>query len=135
MRRDKSKEKETSLGAAELEKYRKRLITIKEELRGRVGGLTEKTIGKNPGSEAGDLSTLPSHIADIGSDAFEHDLNLSLCESEGGALEAIEYALEKIKKGTFGICDHCRKPISKARLDAMPYAALCIDCKKRQEHM
>jgi len=112
---------------------KKLLERRREQISGNVKTLGDKTIGKNPASESGDVSRLPMHMADVGSDVFEHDLNLNLVESEVEELQLIEEALEKIAKGTFGMCEMCRRAIPSPRLKAIPYARLCIACKQREE--
>lgn len=121
------------LTTGQIAELKKLLLRRRDQIRGNVKTLGDKTIGKNPAFESGDVSRLPMHMADVGSDVFEHDLNLNLVESEVKELQLIEEALEKIEKGTFGLCENCRRPISPARLKAMPHARLCISCKQREE--
>lgn len=121
------------LASGQIADFKKLLLRRREQIRGNVKTLGDKTIGKNPAIESGDVSRLPMHMADVGSDVFEHDLNLNLVESEVNELQAIEEALERIEKGTFGLCENCRRPIPPARLKAMPHARLCISCKQREE--
>lgn len=119
--------------ASELKEFKELLIRRKAEISGNMKEIGNKTLGKNPGTESGDISTLPMHMADVGSDVFEHDMNLSLVENEAQELEEIEEALAKMQKGEFGLCEVCRRPISKERLRAIPYARLCIQCKRKEE--
>ena len=133
MPRPKDSKSKSPLSVSELNLYKSLLEKRRKDMRGTVEALGEKTIGKNPGTEAGDISSLPIHMADVGSDVFEHDLNLNLVENEGEELEAIEEALEKLKKGNFGLCELCRRTITKDRLKAIPYTRLCIQCKKKEE--
>ncbi|MCS7180488.1 MAG: TraR/DksA C4-type zinc finger protein [bacterium] len=76
---------------------------------------------------------IPTHIADYGTDEFEKDLELELSSSESKILEAINNAIKKIKDGTYGICENCKKQISKERLKAIPYAKYCIKCQMEKE--
>ena len=99
---------------------------------GDVKGLEDEACKK--GSDAaGDLSTLPMHLADLGTDSFEQDISLGLMENESDEIQEIEEALERIKDGTFGLCETCRKKIPKERLRAIPYTRLCVNCKKKEE--
>ena len=75
----------------------------------------------------------PTDDAEIGSDSFGQDLTLSLLGSERSVLEQIEAALERIAGGSYGRCEECRGKIPTARLDAIPYAALCVKCASQQE--
>ena len=120
-------------GKSDLAGFKKILEKFRAHLSNNVTSVSNKTIGKNPSSDSGDLSTLPFHLADIGSDVFEHDMNLSIVESGSETLEDIVEALEKIENGSFGACELCRRPIPKERLIAIPYTKLCIVCKKKEE--
>lgn len=110
-----------------------RLLSRLGQLKGNVSKLGDQTIGKNPQESSGNISSTPIHMADLGSDVFEHELTLGIVENEADELQEIEDALERIKKGSFGLCETCRKPIPKDRLKAIPYTRLCITCKKKEE--
>ena len=64
----------------------------------------------------------------------EAELQIRLHESDARLLRAIEEALARIRRGTFGMCEVCKQPISKARLEAVPWTRLCRDCKEQQTH-
>lgn len=88
----------------------------------------------NTGTDAsGELSTMPLHMADVGTDTFEQDMTLGRLESESRELEEIQEAIKRISVGTYGLCESCQKPIPKVRLRAIPYARLCIPCKEKEE--
>jgi len=132
----KEKEKEKAekivspLSKHELNQFKTLLILRKKQLRGDVSKLESEAL-KDAGS--GDLSSLPMHMADQGTDNFEQDITLGLMESEGEELQEIEEALDRIKENTYGVCDTCRKAIPKPRLKAIPYALLCVTCKAKEE--
>ena len=89
---------------------------------------------RNTGAEAsGDLSRMPIHMADIGSDAYEQEFTLSLMANEEETLELVEQALGRIKAKKFGICEECGGVISKKRLEAIPFAPMCIRCAEKME--
>jgi RNA polymerase-binding protein DksA len=119
---------------AELNEYRARLMEIRARLRGDVDQMANSALKKTRSESNGDLSSMPIHMADIGSDNFEQEFTLSLMESEEGTLDAIESALERITNGTFGNCEECGVKIPKARLNAIPYAPLCVKCAQHQEN-
>lgn len=73
------------------------------------------------------------HMADQGSATFARELDMTLEGNARDSLGEIERALERIADGTYGTCSRCGKPISTARLEAMPAAELCISCKEREE--
>jgi len=101
------------------------------QLVGDIGTLNK--LQKNRQEASGDLSSVPFHPADAGSDNFEQDFTLGLMGNEQGLLREIEEALDRIAKGTYGICVATNKPISKARLQAKPWAKYCIEYARMME--
>jgi DnaK suppressor protein len=75
-----------------------------------------------------DLSNMPFHMADLGSDNFDRDNTLCLTASERRLLFEIEDALLRVEEGTYGICEGNGERIPKARLDAIPWARYCVKC-------
>lgn len=118
---------------AESRPFRDLLLRKRRELADDVVQLEGEAFRRNRQDAAGDLSTMPIHMADLGTDNFEQDVTLGLIESEEEELREIDAALERIKKGAYGRCERCKKLIAKSRLRALPYARLCILCKKREE--
>lgn len=123
----------TTLSRGEMGQYRLLLKAKRGELAGDVEQLEGEAFRKNRQDAAGDLSTMPIHMADLGTDNFEQDVTLGLIESEEEEVREIDAALERILKSTYGRCERCHKMIAKSRLKVLPYARLCIDCKKSQE--
>ncbi len=78
-------------------------------------------------------SRMPTSMAELGSDNTEQELTLDLLGNEQEVLEQIEAALGRIADGSFGRCEACGRSIAKARLDAIPFAALCVKCASRHE--
>ncbi len=74
-----------------------------------------------------------NHIADVATETFEEEKGLALEMNLRRLLQATEEALQRFDRGTYGICSNCGKPIPLERLEALPEATLCIDCKRRQE--
>ncbi|MCJ7821623.1 MAG: TraR/DksA family transcriptional regulator, partial [Armatimonadetes bacterium] len=64
---------------------------------------------------------------------FEREKDLAIGESVASMLNKVATALEKIERGTYGVCDACSRPIKKARLNALPFATLCLSCQDRLE--
>ena len=112
--------------------YKQGLLAIRARLRGDVSAMADSALRKNADTN-GDLSSMPIHMADVGSDAFEQENTLSLMQAEEGTLELVEEALERIEEGAYGICTECGSRIPKARLNAIPYAPLCIRCASALE--
>jgi len=119
---------------ADFKLYKERLLVLRARLRGDVSQLADAALKKSRSEANGDLSSMPIHMADIGSDNFEQEFTLSLMETEGGTLDKIESALERIEDGTYGQCEECGAKIPKKRLDAIPYTAMCIKCASQFEH-
>jgi RNA polymerase-binding protein DksA len=122
-----------SLKKADLKAYRDRLVTLRARLRGDVSQMADATLKKSRTEGNGDLSRMPIHMADIGTDNFEQEFTLSLMESEEVTLENIEAALERIEDGTYGLCEECGVKIPKKRLGAVPYASMCVRCASQLE--
>ena len=124
---------EKGLGFAEMENFKGKLLVLRSRLRGNVITMTDAALNKNRMEAIGDLSTMPIHMADIGSDNFEQEQTLSFMQSEHGLLEMVDEALARIKEGIYGICENCECRIPKARLNALPYAAKCVRCAASDE--
>ena len=93
---------------------------------------------ENPGSledETGELvsGSADQHMADTATETVEREIGNTLEEHDERLLEAIDAALGRIDAGTYGKCVNCGAPIPEERLEAMPWATLCIDCKRKEE--
>ncbi len=90
---------------------------------------------ENPGSieDEGEDEAFDNHIGDTATITLDRELDYTLEENSGNILAAIDQALARIEEGTFGTCARCGQPIAEARLEAMPYATKCIDCKRLEE--
>src|SRR5207247_1071713 len=78
---------------------------------------------------SGELSGYSLHMADAGTDNFDREFALSLVSSEQEALYEIGEALKRLEQSTYGLCEMCEKPIRKERLEAVPFARLCVRCQ------
>jgi len=96
-----------------------------------VGGLARVAVRVR--SSGGNLSNMPVHMADMGSDVYEQDFTLGMAETERAIITEIDAALQRIEDKTFGICQMTGKPISKARLDAKPWAKYTIEAERIAE--
>jgi len=121
------------LSKKDLKEYEELLLARKELLSGDVADLRKEALGESRENSGGNLSSLPIHMADLGSDNWEQEFSLELMEGQEEELEQIQEALERIQEKTFGRCTNCDKLINKERLRAIPYAQLCIACKKQEE--
>lgn len=119
------------LKKSEMKDYRDKLVLIRARLRGDVTAMADAALNKG-GNQAG-RSTVPLHMADLGSDNFEQEFTLSLMENEEDTLDQIEAALERIEDGVYGSCLECEGRIPKTRLNAIPYTAYCVKCAEKLE--
>ena len=114
----------------ELEKFRQRLLVRRRELTKDMNHLEDEALGD---SASGDLSTIPFHMADLGTDTFDRDFALGLMENSAEELVALDEALARIRDGRYGMCDLCGEAIPRARLEAIPYTKHCVPCQQKQE--
>lgn len=117
----------------DLEAYQRQLLEMHKRLNGDVSHLTKEALGGSDGG-SGSLSNMPIHMADLGSDAYEQENTLNLLANEQQRLEEIGEALDRIKQGTFGLCEECEEAIPKVRLKELPYARYCVACARKLEH-
>ncbi len=114
--------------------YRDKLIAMRARLRGDVNTMADAALRRRRSEANGDLSSMPIHMADMGTDNFEQEFTLHLMQSEEGTLGQIENALERIEEGTYGECELCEVRIPKARLNALPYATTCVKCASERDY-
>ena len=91
----------------------------------RADALTNRKSGPGAG--------MATHMADLGSDNFQHDFELGLLSEEGTVIEMIDEALTRLDENEYGICIECGKEINPERLEFKPYARFCVACKSRKE--
>jgi RNA polymerase-binding transcription factor DksA len=114
-----------------LKLQRERLQLLRDTMLDSMAGVAKDTLRSRPeGSEA---SAFGMHQADAGSDAYDKDFALSLLSQEQDALYEIEEALKRIENGTYGICEMSGKEIPPARLEALPFARLTVECQAEFE--
>jgi RNA polymerase-binding transcription factor DksA len=107
------------------------LLDLRDSLVDSMSGMTRDTIRNAPeGSEA---SGSGQHQGDAGSDAYDRDFALSVLAKEQDALYEIEQALRRIKSGTYGLCEISEQKIPIARLEAIPFARLTVECQAQWE--
>jgi DnaK suppressor protein len=124
---------EKKLTAAEIDMYKHKLLILRARLSGDVSTMTNAALNKNRLEASGDLSVMPIHMADVGSDNFEQEQTLSFMQNESGILDQVDEALERIKEGTYGTCESCGGRIPKVRLNFLPYATQCVQCAENSE--
>ncbi len=102
---------------------RRQLLAMREEALKAAG---RQDISADVGSATGDS-------VDEASQSIERELLFELSDNGRTTLDQIEAALRKIDRGVYGVCESCRKPISKMRLKTLPFARYCIDCQSGAE--
>lgn len=107
--------------SAELQRYKKRLLEKQQEL---SFSDPEARVPRTGGFE-GDL------IDQANADA-EAELQIRLHQADSHLLHAIDDALARMRRGTYGVCEVCQQPIPKVRLEAVPWTRHCRDCKERE---
>ncbi len=107
---------------------RAELLELRERILGAATDLVADDAGGEFNSPAGD-----QHLADHASDLVERELDQTLGENAGNVVAEIDAALARIDDGTYGTCATCGTVIPEERLDAVPYAILCLDDKRLQE--
>lgn len=123
----------TKLSRKELKEFKELLLAKRRELIGNVGNLTDEALGRNRRDAAGDLSAMPIHMADLGSDNWEQEFTLGLIDNERKLLREIDEALARIEDGTYGVCLATHAPITPERLRAKPWAKYCIEYARARE--
>ena len=118
---------------AELAQYKRILLDLRKKLVGNVTFMEDEALGKSRQDASGDLSNVPIHMADVGTDNYDRDLTIGLIQNGEEELRAIDEALERIGNKTFGLCEECGKKVSKVRLTALPYVKNCIECQRQEE--
>jgi DnaK suppressor protein len=119
--------RKSTLTAAEIKNFKRMLLEKWFEIVGDVSLIENEALKKSRLDAAGDLSSMPIHMADIGTDNFEQEFALGLMDSERKLLVEIRDALKRISEKVYGICEGTGKVISKARLKANPWARYCIE--------
>ena len=120
------------MSATDTEHFRQLLV----DERDRVQRAIEYLHQENPGSiedETGEETAFDNHLGDTATVTFDRELDYTLEENAESVLTAIDAALRRIEEGTYGTCQRCGRQIAPERLEALPYAELCIDCKREVE--
>jgi DnaK suppressor protein len=113
--------------------YKKLLLEKREELLGDIAFISEDTLKRSQKEASGDNSGYTFHMADVATDNYDREFSLGLASKERVVLQEIHDALNKIADGGFGVCESCKKSITKVRLKAVPYAVLCLKCQQKKE--
>lgn len=115
--------------SVDLEDRRMELLTLRERVLGAAQDIVEGD------AEDGELSSAAGdqHIADHAGEMVDREVDESLGANAGQIVREIDSALAKIDDGTYGLCARCGREIPEERLQAVPYATLCVSCKQIEE--
>jgi DnaK suppressor protein len=113
-------------------KYLAALLEAKAAVLGQMEFHSDEAL-KYEKDSAGLRAGMATHMADLGSDNYRHDMELQLLTEEGNVNELIDEALQRLKDGDFGKCLECGCPVPHERLMIKPYARYCVSCKKKIE--
>ncbi len=116
-------------GKKDLEYFKELIEKEKAELLEELGYMRENSRTSTTKEATGDHSSYSFHMADQGTDSQEREKAFLFASRESQYLEKLEQALKRIKSGTYGVCISCEENIDKERLEAVPIATMCIDCK------
>ena len=113
-----------------LDHFRKCLEAMDRQLRGDIESIEESTHHASGGQNNGDISNVPFHLGDMGTDEFMHQMNSLLLVNELQLQLEVRAALTRIREKTYGICQTCERPINSERLEVLPFASNCVNCAK-----
>ena len=118
------------MSALETDRFREALLEERERVQAAIQNLQEE----NSGNLAEDAGEETAHdLADTATETYDRELDHTLEENSEHVLAAIDAALKRIDEGTYGICTNCGRQIAEERLEALPWATLCIDCQRHRE--
>ena len=114
------------------EQFRVVLLEERTRVQAAIENLREETAGTLR-DDAGEETAYDNHLADTATETYDRELDYTLEENSEHVLGEIEAALGRIDEGTYGICTNRGEQISEERLEALPWATLCIDCQRNLE--
>jgi len=108
------------------------LAGLRDALLKKRSEILAASTGTRPLPAAADVNSRQGDLADQASGNNEVHIQLKLKQTDAKILQAIEEALVRMEKGTYGICRDCGEPVAAARLEAIPWTRVCISCKQKQ---
>ncbi|HEX7255147.1 MAG TPA: TraR/DksA C4-type zinc finger protein [Gaiellaceae bacterium] len=122
------------MSTLDTEHFRQLLLVKREAVMAALDNLHRENSGSLE-EETGELvsGSADQHLADTATETVEREIGNTLEEHDERLLEAIDAALQRIEDGTYGKCVNCGAPIPEERLEAIPWATLCLDCKRKEE--
>jgi DnaK suppressor protein len=125
--------REGCLNKQDKEHFTDLLLAERKRVMEELDWLEKNYIGQSSKETTGSSSSYSVHPADMATDSMEMETAYLIGAASGEILEDIDEALRNIDKGSYGMCERCGEPIARDRLEAVPYARLCLACKSEQE--
>lgn len=119
------------MDARKLDFFKKLLLEMRATITGDIRSMSNENEGDQ--SDKGDLSGHAMHMADVATDMYDREFNLSLASTEREIVQRIDEALDRIAKGTYGFCLKSGKKIGEQRLKALPYAEYCLEVQEEMD--
>lgn len=121
------------MSAVDTERFRAIMEEERQRVMDAISYLHEETPGSLEDETEEIVGNSDNHLGDTATATLDREIDYSLEENSESVLRSIDAALQRIADGTFGICETCGQPISEERLEAIPYATQCIDCRRKGE--
>jgi RNA polymerase-binding protein DksA len=115
------------------EHFRHALLEEKQRVEHAIATLRDEHPGSLDDEVEEVAATSDNHLAETASATLGREIDYTLGDNAGQVLSEIDAALQRIEDGTYGICSNCGDEIPRERLEANPWASLCIDCKRKAE--
>ena len=128
MKKKPTKKTKSLFDAKERAVFKKILLELRARLSGDVNMMAQEAL---TGGTGGVASNAPTHMADLGTDAYSQEFTLSMMANDGDRLQQVQDALERISSGQYGACVECEGRIPKARLDVLPDTPYCVKCASK----
>ena len=120
------------MSVVDTNRFRELLLDERKRVVAAIENLHEDHVG-TLSDEAGEEVAFDNHLADTATETYDRELDYSLEENSEHVLADIDAALKRIEDGTYGICTNRGEEIPVERLEARPWATLCIDCQRERE--
>lgn len=115
----------------DIEALKKALIAERERLGREIAGL-DADLSESL-EDSSEESPYDQHLAETAGVTLDREIDLTLEENARAVIAQIDRALQKMEGGDYAVCDKCGKAIGEERLKIVPFATLCIDCKRQEE--
>jgi DnaK suppressor protein len=120
------------MSAIDTDRFRETLLEERRRVEAALQNLHDETRGSLY-DDAGEETAFDNHLADTATETYDRELDYTLEENAEHVLGEIDAALKRIEDGTYGTCTNCGERIPEERLEALPWATLCIDCQRERE--